>query len=69
MNKDDVGRVFPHSTDDIYELIHVRAGKKGGVSRVPYVLSPARAARIRHIEEVQIWPTKETAKVRVHINV
>ena len=24
-------------------------------------------ARICHIEEVQIWPTKETAKIRVHI--
>ena len=47
----------------------MRAGKKGGFSRVPYVLSPARAARIRHIEEVRIGPTKETAKVRVHINV
>jgi len=41
MNKDDVGRIFSRSTDDIYELIHMRAGKKGGVSRVPYVLSPA----------------------------
>ncbi len=26
-------------------------------------------ARIRHIEEVQIWSTKKTAKIRVHIGV
>ena len=41
MKKDDVGRIFSHSTDDMYELPPMCAGKKKGVSRVPYALSPA----------------------------